>query len=264
MEEKWCISAFNKTYDVAAIEKIAATGGTFYKFMMKVNVLRASALYVAAKRGCLRTNKCEGMCELVECFNELGLADFIEFDDKLSRPTLYYYYDGKDCDGKMEFWEKHNKEGHIYYASINVAPHDGIHRPFWYLYDISCLNKTGIKKYILSLKPTIHQWNEEDVKIKHIFDKVQKQTSIARTSVQLMVDNELKGKGYDYQIHTGESRVVVTVNIGRQRKVEIPLSFKNFQKQVGHLCKTIDGVIALSQEIPIYFKISHEKEAVKP
>lgn len=107
------------------------------------------------------------------------------------------------------------------------------------------------------------QWDEENKAIVRIFEKTDKMRKMAETSIKALVDNELKDQNYDYSLEVGKRRTVLVVQMKRQRKLEISLTNKGFQKVIGELTEIIDKIMSLSDDIKVGFKITHSKEKVK-
>ena len=79
--------------------------------------------------------------------------------------------------------------------------------------------------------------------------EVKKARELAEISIKALVDSELQGKGYDYAIIKDDKRCVLTINLEHQRKLEISIPHKNFEKAFDGLCDVIERIKSLSDSI---------------
>lgn len=96
-----------------------------------------------------------------------------------------------------------------------------------------------------------------------IYEKYDKIRKMAQTSIRILVENELKRTNYKYSIEEGKTRSVLVVKMRRQRKLEISLRHKDFQKVIGQIPEIIDRIMTMSDDIKADFKITRAKETVK-
>ena len=199
-------------------------------------------------------NKGKGFGVVYEILKDAGIKDeFISYDDVRDKVIWNYKGIDKQCADAPYFFLKRKHPVLV----LNRPVYDG--RGFW----VDSFEKKDLIDLLKSLPDVYAKWDAENQVISRIFEKNEKLRKIAETSIQILVDNELKGKGYDYSIVVGRTRSVLTVNMKKQRKLEISLTNRGFHKAIGHLCEIIDQITGVSDGIKVNFKITHSKEQVK-
>ncbi len=261
MENEWKMVVGDTTYTMEMIEEKAASGVSVRNFMDTIEPQREMDLIYGGvmKERITRdgiktyythtrtlTKRKATLDELVEDFGELGLADLI----KQNGDEIRYYYAGKENYMKYVLFKYSETKKKYYYLRI-------------YRHELSGYCQADRRALLKDIAPTLKRWEEEDAVIKRIFDKAKKQRSIAENSIRIMVDDLLKDKGLDYRLEVGRTRTVLVVGLKRNRKMEISLTNKSFQKNMDSLCDTIDKIASLVNDIPLHFKITYRNEHVK-
>ncbi len=259
MENEWKMVVGGTTYTMEMIEEKAASGVSVRNFMdtiepqremdliyggvMKERITRDGIEYTHTRT---LTKRKATLDELVEDFGELGLSDLI----KQNGDEIRYYYAGKENYMKYGLFKYSETKKEYYYLRI-------------YRHELSGYCQADRRALLKDIAPTLKRWEEEDAMIKRIFDKAKKQRSITETSIRIMVDDLLKDKGLDYRLEVGRTRTVLVVGLKRNRKMEISLTNKSFQKNMDSLCDTINTIASLVNDIPHHFKITYSNEHVK-
>lgn len=187
-----------------------------------------------------------------ECFVELGLSVTRESSGGLFgyKETILY----KVGNGGLYFsWYGVKPSMSFRYGTTGYD-----YGPFFYY--LSSFSKSRLKKIIQAFNAVTERWEKEDEAVVRIFEKEEKVRSMARASIKVMAEQLFKGSGYEYTLRYENNRTIVAVNIGHQRRVEISLTPKNFQKGLQNIIDFIDKAKALSDALPVNFKITHYNE----
>lgn len=246
-----------RTLTVNDVEKMAARGSSISNLLAELEHDRILS-FVKGKTIIVPTHKKKwnGFVDVRNLLKEIGVPDdqIVLFNGYGKQ--LRYYYNGE-----------RNKKDFIYFE-VRKGEHPNVlfRRRFSegsYRYRFEEFKKDDLIDLLKEFPIRCAQWDEENQVIMRIYEKYDKMRKMAQTSIRILVESELKDKNYKYSLEVGKTRSVLVVKMRRQRKLEISLTNKGFQKVIGQLPEIIDRTMSMSNDIKADFKITHAKETVK-
>ena len=225
-----------------------------------------SPVYVLPKA--TKKEPCIALARIRECFCELGLEDKIV---ECNPPKIYViypflytsikYYPIEGLDDMYLLFEHERKSASTLDTgkiSVTIRLKPILHRRENYF-----MSKEEVKAFIVAFGMSVSRWSEENIAIERNYNKINKAKSIAQTSIKIIVDDTFRDSGFEYKLHIGKKRNILTVAIGHQQKIEISLTDNNYQKKIDNLMDFLQKAAELTQTAPFYFRIVHIKETVK-
>ena len=264
MKKEWTIKVGDKIYTPATIEQSVARGTAYENFITRFDFARwMNEVQPIIKNYCQemespnsqKDNTHLTIDDVMSCFKELGLSDLTR---NYGFPEIEYYPDS-DSDRYLHFWWSDTP----FLDFVGDGNRDYPFSPDWLTTGISFLDKESFKTLITELNPIFKRWCEEDSLIKRVFDKGMKQASIVKRSIRTLIEDELQGLDYDGELYEGKTHMILTINLSRNRKLEIPMTYKSHEKITKGLRENVEKNIAVTNEIPFSFKINKQNEPVK-
>ena len=202
--------------------------------------------------------------DVMSCFKELGVSRLGSRNDDIQEITYYRDSDSHSIRGIKFWWRPDEATPFLEFISFsynsNYCPFSSFDRVNT---KISSLDKESFKTLITEIKSIFKRWSEEDSLIKRVFDKGMKQASIVKRSIRTLIEDELQGLDYDGELYEGKTHMILTIDISRNRKLEIPMTYKSHEKITKGLRENVEKIIAVTNEIPFSFKINKQNEPVK-
>ena len=267
MKKEWTIKVGDKIYTPATIEQSVARGTTYENFITRFDFVRwMNEVKPMIKNYCQemespnsqKDNTHLTFDDVMSCFKELGLSRLRSRNDGIQEIKYYPDSDSIRC---INFWWTDETT-----PSLEFISHRSNYCPFssdWPTTKISSLDKESLKTLITEIKSIFKRWSEEDSLIKRVFDKGMKQASIVKRSIRTLIEDELQGLDYDGELYEGKTHMILTINLSRNRKLEIPMTYKSHEKITKGLRENVEKIIAVTNEIPFSFKINKQNEPVK-
>lgn len=252
-------TANGRTITVNDVEKMAARGSSMSSLLSGLESDRILS-FVKSKNIIEPTHKRKwnGFVDVCSLLKEIGVPDDQIIYDPIVLRRLRYYYNGE-----------RNEKDYIYFKvgkGEHPTPTVFFRRSFSdtsYGCRFGAFKKDDLIDLIKEFPIKCAQWDEENQVIIRIYEKYDKIRKMAQTSIRILVENELKRTNYKYSIEEGKTRSVLVVKMRRQRKLEISLRHKDFQKVIGQIPEIIDRIMTTSDDIKADFKITRAKETVK-
>lgn len=269
MKKEWTIKVGDKIYTPATIEQSVARGTTYENFITRFDFVRwMNEVMPMIKNYCQEMESSNSQKDntpltfddVMSCFKELGIYHF-RIGNAGIQEIRFYPDSDSDSIRSIDFrWTYEAK------PSLEFISNGSNYCPFssdWPTTKISSLDKESFKTLITEIKSIFKRWSEEDSLIKRVFDKGMKQASIVKRSIRTLIEDELQGLDYDGELYEGKTHMILTINLSRNRKLEIPMTYKSHEKITKGLREKVEKIIAVTNEIPFSFKINKQNEPVK-